>query len=216
MVEAQLLHDGHEWQFTAAATLASGQVLQAPDGRAAVVGGLRGFVTGDKAVAYLSGVFAIKKNTSQALLKGAKIWWDDTNNQADITGNFFIGTANLAAAASDTTVEVALNVLPQSGVLLMATAYTSAATVKIMDVPCKLRLIDMWLVCTDNVAGTVKITDGTNDLTNALTHGTADKAEVRVGTIDDAYHEIAAGGVANIVAATAGNGIVYSLWLSVP
>lgn len=82
-------------------------------------------------------------------------------------------------------------------------------TIKVFeaDAPFKLQVVDFHIICTDANAGTVKLTDGTSDITDALTHGTTDKAIVRVGTIDDAKYELAKNGSLNIVTATGGKSV---------
>lgn len=86
---------------------------------------------------------------------------------------------------------------------------TDAVKVFEEDCPFKVRVIDFHIVCTDGVAGTIKLTNGTDDITNALTHGETDKGVVRVGTIDDAKHEISQGGKLYVVPATGGKSIAY-------
>lgn len=88
-----------------------------------------------------------------------------------------------------------------------AVSGTSEIKVFDSDAPFKFEILDFHIICTDANAGTVKLTDGTNDITNALTHGTSDKALVAVGTIDDAYNAIAKNGKLSIVPATGGTSI---------
>ncbi len=87
----------------------------------------------------------------------------------------------------------------------------ATGTIKVFesDAPFKFQVVDFHIICTDNVAGTVKLTDGTSDITDALTHGTTDKAKVGVGTIDDAKYEIAKNGSLNIVTATGGKSVAF-------
>jgi len=65
--------------------------------------------------------------------------------------------------------------------------------------PFKYRILDAWSVATSADGGTWKLTDGTNDVTDAVTVTGTDKAIDRAGIIDDAYHEIAAGGSLSVV-----------------
>ncbi len=82
---------------------------------------------------------------------------------------------------------------------------TNGATTVVFngDVPAKFRILD---VTVDTIvtagSGTVKITDGTNDITNAIVAATT-KAVTRAGTIDPAYNEIDAGGSLSVVVANA-------------
>jgi len=65
--------------------------------------------------------------------------------------------------------------------------------------PFKYRVLDAWSVAKSADGGTWKITDGTNDITNAVTVTGADKTIDRAGTIDDAYYEIDADGSLSVV-----------------
>jgi len=65
--------------------------------------------------------------------------------------------------------------------------------------PFKYRILDAWSVATSADGGTWKLTDGTNDITDAVTVTGTDKTIDRAGTIDDAYHEIAASGSLSVV-----------------
>ena len=70
----------------------------------------------------------------------------------------------------------------------------------------KTRIIDAWAVKTAAVGAAgdnVTIKNGSNAITDAIDIGTpaADKVLVRAGTIDDAQHEIAAGGTLKVTAA---------------
>ena len=59
------------------------------------------------------------------------------------------------------------------------------------NVPFKFRIIDVWAVNTKaGNAGNWKLTDGTNDITGAVTYGASDKALTRTAEIDDAQHDM--------------------------
>ena len=62
------------------------------------------------------------------------------------------------------------------------------------DAPFKYRILDAWSVATSGDGGSWKLTDGSNDISDTITVTGSDKTIDRAGTIDDAYHEIAAGG----------------------
>ncbi len=84
-------------------------------------------------------------------------------------------------------------------------ADTGGANITVMDgdVPMALEVIDFWAIGEGSGASdTVKLTDGTNDITDALDVST-DKGVVRASTIDDAYSAIAAGGTLALVVASA-------------
>ncbi|MCK5270189.1 MAG: hypothetical protein KAJ46_05360 [Sedimentisphaerales bacterium] len=78
---------------------------------------------------------------------------------------------------------------------------TAGSTVQVhnTDAPYKYRILDAWSVARSADAGTWKLTDGTNDITDAVAVTAADKTIDRAGTIDDAYHEIAASGSLSVV-----------------
>lgn len=83
-------------------------------------------------------------------------------------------------------------------------AVTADATggLKIFDenAPVGLRIRDVIVECTAaNASGTLKITDGTSDITNAIVCA-VDKTITRAGTIDDAKSSIAEGGSLSVVA----------------
>ena len=65
--------------------------------------------------------------------------------------------------------------------------------------PFKFRITDAWSIAQSADAGTWKLTDGANNITNAVAVTAADKTVNRAGTIDDAYYEIAADGSLSVV-----------------
>jgi hypothetical protein len=84
----------------------------------------------------------------------------------------------------------------------------------------KTRVIDAWAVKTaaDGGAGdTVTVKNGATAITDAMSLNAVDKSVVRAGTIDDAQHEIAAGGTLKITAANVTNNacVVYVLGVRV-
>lgn len=80
-------------------------------------------------------------------------------------------------------------------------ALTAGSTVQVhnADAPFAYRILDAWSVARSADAGTWKLTDGTNDITDAVAVTATDKIIDRAGTIDDAYHEIAADGSLSVV-----------------
>ena len=94
------------------------------------------------------------------------------------------------------------NVGANGGLMIILTAaLTAGSTVQIhnANAPFKYRVIDAWSVAASADGGTWKLTDGTNDITDAVTVTGTDKTINRAGTIDDAYHEIAASGSLSVV-----------------
>ena len=90
---------------------------------------------------------------------------------------------------------------------------TEGANLTIFDAdnPAKFRIMDV-LVTTIVTAGsgTVKLTDGTTDITNAIVAATT-KAVTRAGTIDIAKNEIDAGGTLKVVVANSADARVFIL-----
>ena len=84
---------------------------------------------------------------------------------------------------------------------ILKTALTAGSTVAIFssNAPFKFRVLDAWSVAKSTDAGTVKITDGTDDITDAWAVTATDKTINRAGTIDDAKYEIAAAGSLSVV-----------------
>lgn len=110
VAEAITKHCTGEVKFVTAAALASGQVIETPDGRAAVVAGLAGFAAGDVAAAYTEGVFSIAKGAA-VLLAGQEAWFLPATNVASYyqAGAIRLGIVVKDAATGDTTVDVDLN-----------------------------------------------------------------------------------------------------------
>ena len=108
-LEAQLHKEAGTIDFTATVALSAGQVMQCPDGRAAVVAGLKGFAIGDTATVYTTGIYTVAKTASMVVLDGQKLYWDATNSAAKYTGDFYIGTAVGDGTSAATTIKVDLN-----------------------------------------------------------------------------------------------------------
>ena len=98
--------------YTPAAALSAGDVIQLGDGRAAVpssdiAAGVLGAVSTE-------GVFQVDKTTGVVLLDGGRVFWDHSANKATFRAvqdrDFFIGTAVGDAASAATTCYVNLNV----------------------------------------------------------------------------------------------------------
>lgn len=106
--------------YTAIAAVSGGDVVQLPDGRA-------GVIPTDLAAAGLGsastvGIFTVTKKASQVWIKGARIWWDHSANEATcipIMGqaagdkDFYLGTAYEDVASATVIGKVELNVRPQ-------------------------------------------------------------------------------------------------------
>jgi hypothetical protein len=88
----------------------------------------------------------------------------------------------------------------------------------------KIRILDVWAVHTGGAgetSDTIQVKNGTSAITDAMSWAGADKAVVRAAEIDDAAHEIAAGGTLRVTTTDndAGNdvgaGVVYVLAIRV-
>ena len=114
MAEANRVRDGQIVQYTPAAAVSAGQVVQLPDGRAAIAHtAIAAGILGEVQVA---GVFDMAKTTSMVVLKGSPLYWDASANKVHLLqvndADFFVGVAAEDATADATTVEAALNVRP--------------------------------------------------------------------------------------------------------
>lgn len=66
-------------------------------------------------------------------------------------------------------------------------------------VPFGIKIIDVTAIATaTSASGTVKLTDGTNDITDAIAIATDTNID-RAATIDDAYNTVAANGTLKVV-----------------
>ena len=100
-------------------------------------------------------------------------------------------------------------------VLIRVQVACSTGTIFNANCPRKLVIIDARVIATaTNVGGTVKATDGTNDITDAMVCDT-DKAVTRAGTIDDAYNTLAKGDTLKLVPAASAAGEVFVLALPI-
>ena len=80
-----------------------------------------------------------------------------------------------------------------------AVSGAAAEPIHASNAPYAYRVIDAWSVALGTDQGTWKITDGTDDITDAVAVSASDKTINRAGTIDDAKHEIAASGSLSVV-----------------
>jgi hypothetical protein len=110
----------------------------------------------------------------------------------------FVGT--LSANATGKSCAVQANATGGVTVLFRATL-TAGSTVAVHSsaAPFAYRVLDAWSVALGTDEGTWKITDGTNDITDAVAVSATDKTINRAGTIDNTYHEIAASGSLSVV-----------------
>lgn len=112
--EAKYVQDGHNLDYTPAADVAAGEVLQLADGRAAFAADA--IASGVVGAVRVCGVVKVPKTTGIVVLDGGKVYWDHSANKAHFKPandrDFYLGTAVGDAASADTTLKVALNVQP--------------------------------------------------------------------------------------------------------
>lgn len=103
-------------RFTATGTLASGDLFQLVDGRAAFVGGLAAIASGDIFDAIVSGEAEIASASATTFAVGDVAVWDDSANAAIalgstvvIPGDFVLGRVVKAKVNGDLAVRVDLN-----------------------------------------------------------------------------------------------------------
>lgn len=100
--------------YTAAADIAAGEIIQLADGRAAWAPSA--IASGAKGAVAVCGLVKVTKTASIVFLDGGEVYWDHSANAAHFRKvndrDFFIGTAFGDAASADTTLYVNLNVQP--------------------------------------------------------------------------------------------------------
>ena len=154
--------------------------------------------------------------TGIVILQGcaAQVWTDGTNflrATADVEQDGDLGTNTVpvgaiedsgltgqkAAVLADVAVIGGLPVLHRIDVAAGTTGTAASVTLTY-----KTRICEVWLVKTGAAgggAGTISVGYAANLITNAMSIDVADQTVVRAGTIDDAYHDIAAAGELRVV-----------------
>ncbi len=113
--QAILKSDADSESIVAAATIASGEVIQLADGRAGVYEGLNAAASGDTINVRTKGRFTCLKTAGINLLKGGRAFWDRSANKVNYkpaSGDFFMGTVFADALAAASNVVIDLNVKP--------------------------------------------------------------------------------------------------------
>lgn len=130
MAEAVYVQPGHAVPYTPAADVAAGQVVQMPDGRAAVA--TTKIEAGRLGSVAVCGRFKVDKAASVVLLAGGRLFWDHSANKATFRPvndrDFYLGTVCDDAASADTTVEVQLNACQHNTLDALAKPALSVAT----------------------------------------------------------------------------------------
>lgn len=132
MGDALLIRGRHEIRKAAAAAVASGEIHQAPDGRAGYYSGLAAAASADQINLITEGQVTVPKTASIALLAGGEVYWDHSANAAHFKPvndrDFYLGTVVGDAVAADTTVDVNLNVRPVYEIELGKGSWTQSDT----------------------------------------------------------------------------------------
>lgn len=117
-LEAYFRQAGESLDYTPAAAITGGQVVQVADGRAAVAP--VDIAAGVKGSVRVTGVFEVAKAADVVVIDGAPLWWDHSANAATPVPplaagdrDFYLGVAVGDETAAATSVEVALNVEPK-------------------------------------------------------------------------------------------------------
>lgn len=113
-VEAVFRQDGWCLDYTPAAAMTGGQVIQLADGRAAVV--IDDIAAGAKGSVQVKGVIKVAKTSGPIALDGQEYFWDHSANSATYRTvndrDFYLGTVVGDVAELGTTVYIDLNVKP--------------------------------------------------------------------------------------------------------
>ena len=112
MPEASYLQAGDAISFTTVGALSAGEVIQVPDGRAAVA--ITDYIAGAIAVGSVSGIHRMSKTANQIYVPGQRMYWDASESKVTAippitAADYFVGCCVTDAAAADTEVEVDLN-----------------------------------------------------------------------------------------------------------
>jgi len=115
-VEGLIRGEGEYVDFTPTTAVVAGQVVQLPDGRAAVAP--RSIPASTLGAVQVCGLARLDKAASIVILAGGRVYWDASANKATFRtvndADFYLGTAAADAASSATTVDVFLNVMQQN------------------------------------------------------------------------------------------------------
>lgn len=111
-LQALLRHDGEAIDFTAPAAITGGEVFEIQGGRASVCP--VDLASGATGATQVCGVYRMQKTANVAMLRGLPAYWDHSANKVHFKKvndrDFEIGHVAADAAATDTEVDVVLNV----------------------------------------------------------------------------------------------------------
>lgn len=115
-MEATFVQEAKYIDYTPTTALAAGQVLQLPDGRAAVA--IRPIAASQTGAVQVGGLYKMAKTVGIVILAGGRVAWDYSADAATFRTvndrDFFVGVAAADATSAATTVNVYLNVQQQN------------------------------------------------------------------------------------------------------
>lgn len=117
VANATFIRPADEYRHTAVAAISSGDIIQLPNGRAAVKQGLDAAVAGDPVTLSDSGNCTVVKTASQVWIDGCRLWWDYSANAATCIpqyadNDFYLGVSVGDQSSAATSCLVNLNVCP--------------------------------------------------------------------------------------------------------
>jgi predicted RecA/RadA family phage recombinase len=115
--EATYLDDADCVSQIAGANLASGEILQLADGRAAVVAGLKSVLSGEVFAGRVRGRHNVAAATGLTAAIGDRVYWDASANTAILAasagdGDFYLGLCAHAKISGELVIQVDLNAEP--------------------------------------------------------------------------------------------------------
>lgn len=139
------------------------------------------------------------------------VTFDDTNSRATVNSGL---DGRDAATVADANVIGGVPVLHRINITAGALGNTDVVLTH------KTRVVDAWLVLTGAgvATTTLQVKNGADAITDAMAASGSDQALVRAATINDANHEIAAGGTLRVTSATGATqpaAVVYVLGIRV-
>lgn len=128
--EAINIRDHDLTRVTAGGSLSAGQVIQAPNGEAAVWDSALAASSGQRIEISTADTYTFLKNSSVAILDGGPVYWDYSANEATYRKvndrDFYLGTAAGDSAAGDTSINVKVNAEPKYLIDLARDSFTTA------------------------------------------------------------------------------------------
>lgn len=159
---------------------------------------------------------------SSTFAQGALIGFDDNTGGTALENTQVIevnkteaaiGRVAYSVGTADTKVRVDL--FPRkTDMLLLTIEYAATGNLTLFNANCpfRMRVANAWHVRKGTTAGTAKLTDGTNDITDTLSLGTTDAAKVEHTKFYDDYYTLAKGASLVLTIGTgAAEGVAYVL-----